>query len=312
MTVHMELLPTLEDLRTAQARLAPHLRRTPLLELRVPTPAGPRAVVAKLELLQHTGSFKARGAFNSLLQMEGREVLACSGGNHGLAVAYAAAQLGRRALIYVPKSAARAKVEAMLRLGAEVDQVGDVPAEAFAAAEARQRETGWPLVHPYNQAPVIAGQGTLGLELREQAPAVTHWLAAVGGGGLHAGLLLGLDGGAELVAVEPEGCPTLAEAQKAGKPVPVQVGGVARTSLGGPSVGALPWEILKGRLEPVSLVGEEAILEAQRWLWREARLVAEPGGAAALAALMSGAWLPPDKAVPGVVLCGSNADALPE
>jgi threonine dehydratase len=298
-------------LHAARARLRPYLRVTPLLLLQVPTPGGPRAVCAKLELLQHTGAFKVRGAFNALLQTNAPTVLACSGGNHGLAVAHAAAVLGRRARIVVPTSAARLKVELMRGLGAEVLEVGDAPAEAFAAAEAMARREGLPLIHPYDQDEVIAGQGTLGLELREQAPGVRHWLLAVGGGGLAAGCALAMEGSATVVPVEPEGCPGLAEAQARGGPVTVMAEGVARTSLGPPSLGARPWTILQDRVGPSILVSDEVILHAQIWLWRSARIVVEPGGAAALAALMAGAWTPPDDTPVGVVLCGGNADALP-
>jgi threonine dehydratase len=299
------------DLVEARARLKPFLRRTPLLELAVPTPAGPRAVVFKLELLQYTGAFKIRGAFNALLQTEAPHVLACSGGNHGLAVAHAASALGRRATIVVPASAARLKVDFMRRLGADVREVGATPAEAFAAAEDLRILEGLPMVHPYDQAEVIAGQGTLGLELQREAPQVRAWLLAVGGGGLAAGCALALEGHADVIPVEPAGCPQLAMAQAAGRPVEAMAMGVAATSLGPPSLGALPWAILKDRIGAAVLVEDAAILAAQAWLWRTARLVVEPGGAAALAALMSGAWVPAEEQPVGVVLCGGNADALP-
>ena len=169
-----------KDLEAAAARVAPHVRRTPLLEVEVPTPSGQRRVVLKLECLQHTGSFKPRGAFNSLLQLEGDRVIASSGGNHGLAVAYAARALGKRALIVVPATAARTKVEAIKACGAEVVQIGEAPAEALAEADRRVAETGIPLVHPFDQAPTVAGQGSLGLELLDQAPEVRRWLVAVG------------------------------------------------------------------------------------------------------------------------------------
>ncbi len=299
------------DLRAARARLKPFLRRTPLLELTVPTPAGPRPVIFKLELMQYTGAFKIRGAFNALLQLEAPHVLACSGGNHGLAVAHAASALGKRATIVVPTSAARLKVDFMRRLGADVREVGATPAEAFAAAEELRVLEGLPLVHPYDQAEVIAGQGTLGLELQREAPQVRAWLLAVGGGGLAAGCALALEGHAAVIPVEPTGCPQLAKAQASGGPVRAKAMGVAATSLGPPSLGALPWALLKDRVGPSTLVDDGAILAAQAWLWRTARLVVEPGGAAALAALMTGAWTAEVDLPVGVVLCGGNADALP-
>ncbi len=306
---------SLEDLLAARERLHPHVRRTPVMGLRVPTPRGPQEVLFKLELLQVTGVFKVRGAFNALLQTPAEKVLACSGGNHGLAVAHAAAALGKRAIIFVPLTAARLKVEGMQRLGADVRSVGASPREAFQAADDMARDSGLPMIHPYDQAEVIAGQGTLGLELLEQAPEVRHWLMAVGGGGLVAGCSVALEGRAQIIPIEPEGCPGLFEAQAVGHPVAVKSEGCASTSLGPPSLGEVPWMILRDRpnhrLAPCVLVDEGAILRAQGWLWREARLVAEPGGATALAALMSGAWAPADDEPLGVVLCGGNADGLP-
>lgn len=302
---------TRSDIEAARLRIAPFIRFTPVLEVLLPTPSGSLPVTLKLENLQVTGSFKPRGAFNSLLQIDGKNVIACSGGNHGLAVAHAAKVLNKKAVIFVPKSAAATKVEAMKLTGAEVRQVGDVPADAFQAAAALVRETGWPLVHPYDQEPTLAGQGTLGLELLEQAPQIRHWLLAVGGGGFPAAVALAMAGEAEVIPIEPEGCPGLFEAQRAGHPVPVKAEGIARTSLGAPSIGALPWEILKDRVGSTVLVSEAAILEAQIWLWREARILAEPGGATALAALLSGAWVPDEAGPVGVVVCGGNADSLP-
>jgi threonine dehydratase len=267
--------------------------------------------VLKCESLQVTGSFKPRGAFNSLLTSDAASVVACSGGNHGLAVAHAAQVLGRHAVISVPMSAAATKVAAMRACGADVRQEGDVPAEAFALAGRIVAETGWPLIHPYDQFATVAGQATIGLELTEQAPDVTHWLAAVGGGGFPAGMALALDDLAVVVPVEPVGCPTLAEAQRAGRPVPTKAEGAARTSLGAPSLGAIPWAILRDRVPACTLVSEDEIADAQRWLWTSVRLVAEPGGAVALAALLAGRWVPPDQARVGVVVCGGNTDALP-
>ncbi len=302
---------TRSDIEAARLRIAPFIRFTPMLDVLLPTPSGPVPVVLKLENLQVTGSFKPRGAFNSLLQIEGGHVIALSGGNHGLAVAHAAKVLNKKAVIFVPKSAAVTKIEAMKLTGAEVRQVGDVPADVFQAAEALVRETGWPLVHPYDQEPTLAGQGTLGLELLEQAPQVRRWLLAVGGGGFPAAVALAMAGEAEVIPIEPEGCPGLFEAQRAGHPVAVKAEGIARNSLGAPSIGALPWDILKDRVVSTVLVSDESILAAQLWLWREARIVAEPGGAAALAALLSGAWTSDEVGSVGVVVCGGNADSLP-
>lgn len=302
---------TVEDVVAARQRVARHIRVTPVMSVTVPAPGGAVEVVLKLESLQVTGSFKPRGAFNGLLQSHAPSVVACSGGNHGLAVAHAAQVLGKQAVIVVPTSAAATKVEAMRRAGADVRLEGDVPAEAFALAERIAAEREWPIIHPYDQPATVAGQGTLGLELLEQAPAVTHWLVAVGGGGFPAGVALALDGRAQVVPVEPEGCPGLYEAQSAGGPVPVKAEGIARTSLGAPSLGGLAWDLLSARVGRCVLVGDDSIAGAQRWLWDHVRVVAEAGGATGLAALTSGTWTPPPGAVVGVVVCGGNADSLP-
>ncbi|MEP7047558.1 MAG: serine/threonine dehydratase [Ilumatobacteraceae bacterium] len=302
-------------IRRAASRIAGYVRWTPCVNVRVPLPmaASPVIVTCKLEVLQVTGSFKARGAINSLLQTEASSVIACSGGNHGLAVAWAAQRLGRHATIVVPTTAAAATLAAMRAAGADVVEHGDVPADAFALAEQLVAERGWPLIHPYDQQPTIDGQATLGIELSSDAPGVTHWLVAVGGGGLAAGIALALhDSDATVVPVEPEGCPTLYDAQHAGGPVATPAGGIARTSLGAPHLGTIAWRILRDAVPPSTLVTDDDIRDAQRWLWREARVVAEAGGATALAALTSGAWTPPPDARVGVVICGGNVDALPE
>jgi threonine dehydratase len=304
--------PTRDDVVQAAERVRPRLRRTPVLQVDAPTPQGSIPLVLKLESLQVTGSFKPRGALNSLLSTDADEVVACSGGNHGLAVAWAASELQRSATVVVPASAARSKVDAMRALGARVIERGDTPGEAFALADELVADTGFPLVHPYDQAPTVAGQGSLGIEVVEDAPHVTHWLVAVGGGGLLAGMSLAVADAAALVPVETERCPTLFSAQRAGHPVPTPAEGLARTSLGAPSIGDIAWAVLADRVPTCTLVTDDAVRDAQRWLWREARLVAEPGGATTLAAVMSGAWTPPEGAVVGVLVCGGNVDALPD
>lgn len=288
-------------------RIRPWLRRTPVMEVRW---KGQR-VLLKLESLQVTGTFKVRGALAAVTTTPGGTVVACSGGNHGLGVAYAAWATGKRAILFVPTDAAAVKVRAMREFGAEVRQPCAGMDEAFAAAEAFAHRERLPLVHPYDDPEVVLGQGTLGLELREQAPEVRRWLVAVGGGGLAAGLSLAMEGEAEVLPVEPEACPSLAQAQRAGEPVPVRCAGAARTSLGAPSLGQFPWRLLRDRVRSCLQVSEAHILEAQRWLWKEARLVAEPGGATALAALLSGVYRSPDEEPVGVLLCGGNADGLP-
>ena len=302
---------TIEGIERSADRIRPLLRTTPCIDVNVSGPAWSGPVTLKLESLQVTGSFKPRGAVNSLLTSGADEVIACSGGNHGLAVAWAARALGRRATVVVPASAARAKVDAMQRLGAEVIEHGDTPGDAFQVAESLVAETGHPLVHPYDQVATIEGQGTLGLELQTQAPRVTHWLIAIGGGGLAAGAVVGLGGSAEVVPVEPTGCPTLSVAQAAGGPVPSVAQGIARTSLGPPSLGAIPWQVLAHTMRVSTLVDDHAITSSQVWLWEQVRLLTEPGGATALAAIQCGAWRPPEGARVGVVVCGGNVDAIP-
>lgn len=298
------------DFAGAQERLRPYLRRTPLLRLEVPTPSGPVTAVAKLECLQVTGSFKVRGALNAIAPCDAAEVVACSGGNHGLGVAYAARALGRKATVYLPTDAPQAKVAGLHRLGARVIQPSPSMAEAFHAARGFAEAGGFPLIHPYDQAEVIEGQGTLGLELREEAPDVAVWAVALGGGGLAAGLCLSLEDVAAVVAVEPEPCACYDAALRAGAPVPIQPSGPARSSLGAPRVGDLPFEILRPRVGRPVLVTDEALLLAQDWLWREVRLLVEPGACAGLAALMSGRWRPEGRA--GLLFCGGNVDGLPD
>jgi threonine dehydratase len=302
---------TYADVSAAANRIQPLLRRTPCLDVVVPTPVGPQPVTLKLESMQVTGSFKPRGATNSLMLLDADHVIACSGGNHGLAVAWAAHELGRKATVVVPSSAARTKVDAMRRLDAEVIEHGDTPGEAFAYADELVSSTGHRLIHPYDQPPTVAGQGTLGVEVVEQAPQVTHWMVAVGGGGLLAGIVVALQGETNVVPVEPDGCPTLSLALEVGHPVPSPASGIARNSLGAPSLGLVPWSVLAGSVTTSVLVSDDAIVSAQVWLWEQVRVLVEPGGAAAIAALQCGAWRPPSDARVGVLVCGGNTDSIP-
>ncbi|MFC0385459.1 serine/threonine dehydratase [Muricoccus vinaceus] len=296
-------------IEAAAARILPHIRRTPVLDLPAPALGTSCDVALKLEQLQVSGSFKARGAFNALLQSGATSVIAASGGNHGAAVAHAAAALGIRAEIHVPAISAPSKVARIREAGAVVMQDGATYAEAFAASERRRAETGATSVHAYDQPEVLAGQGTVAREFEADSPGLTHILVAVGGGGLIGGMAAWLARGpAQLVAVEPEGCPTFHTALRAGSPVDAPVGGLAADSLGARRVGALMFETTRGVVRESVLVPDEAIREAQRRLWSAARLVAEPGGATALAALLCGAWVPPAGARVGVLVCGGNCD----
>jgi len=295
-------------IQDAARRIAGDIRQTPLLRL-------PPWGVLKLEMLQLSGSFKPRGAFNRMRAagVGPAGVIAASGGNHGAAVAAAAQSLGVPAEIFVPEIAAEAKRERIRAYGARLVVGGASYEEARQASELRAAETGALMVHAYDQAEVLAGQGTVAREWEEQAPDLTHLLIAVGGGGLLGGIAAWHAGsGVTLVAVEPEGCPGLHLALAAGRPVPAPVGGLAADSLGARQVGALMFPLAasllaQGRLA-LATVTDEAIRAAQQALWREARLVAEPGGAAALAALVSGAWVPPAGARVGVLICGANTD----
>ncbi|MFB4264520.1 pyridoxal-phosphate dependent enzyme [Nonomuraea sp. GTA35] len=319
-----------EHVPAAARRIAGHVLRTPVIEV---SPG----LWLKLELLQHTGSFKVRGAFNRMLsagELPGSGVIAASGGNHGLAVAFAARALGVRAEIFVPEVTSPVKVAGLRALGAHITQTGAIYSDAADAAAKRAAETGALVVHAYDQAEVVAGQGTTGLELVEQTGGVDTVLVAVGGGGFAAGITLGTAaatsagsgpagaaasagsgpagaagaGGPKIVCVEPERIPTLHAALQAGEPVQVEVDGVAADALGASKIGRLAFEVLSGpRVESV-LVTDEAIVSARRTLWERHRLAAEHAGAAAYAALLSGVYRP----VPGervaVVVCGSNTD----
>jgi threonine dehydratase len=297
-------------IEAAAVRIAPYVRRTPVVEVEPAAFGSPSAVVLKLECLQHVGSFKPRGAFNRILSAVPPEagVVAASGGNHGLAVAYAASVLGLRAEVFVPTISQPVKLERLRTLGAQVDVTGSNYAEALAASEARQRETGALVVHAYDQEEVLAGQGTAGLELEAQAPGLDTVLVGVGGGGFIGGIAAWYAGRTKVVGVEPETSCALHAALAAGQPVDVQVSGIAADSLGARSVGKLVFPIAQRHVERVVLVSDAEIRAAQRRLWRELRIVAEPGGAAALAALQAGKYRPARGERVGVLVCGANCD----
>lgn len=303
------------SIRAAAARIALHVRRTPLLrlaggDLGVFTPLT-HGVVLKLELLQATGSFKPRGAFNRMLSAElpAAGVVAASGGNHGAAVAHAARALGVPAEIFVPDLTGPAKRARIEGYGARLVVGGVAYDDARIASEARAAATGAMLVHAYDQPEVLAGQGTVALELTEDAPELTHLLVATGGGGLIGGMAAWYAGGmTKVISVEPEACPALATALREGRPVPVPVGGLAADSLGAAQVGALAFAVAREHVAAAVLVPDAAIRAAQRVLWEAARVVAEPGGATALAALLCGAWVAPPEARVGVLVCGGNCD----
>jgi threonine dehydratase len=284
--------------------IRPYVRRTPVLQ------DGP--VVLKLELLQHSGSFKARGAFANLLTREvpAAGVVAASGGNHGAAVAYAAKVLGVPARIYVPSVSSKAKVQRIRDYGAELVIHGERYADALEASERWARESGALQVHAYDQEGALLGQGTVGLELEAQAPELETLLVAVGGGGLVGGIAAWYEKRVRLVAVEPRLAPTLAMALEAGRPVDAPAGGVAADSLAPKRVGELMFPLAQRYVERVVLVEDDEIVAAQKALWDRFRLAAEPGGAAAYAALLSGKYVPQKGERVGVLVCGGNTTAV--
>ncbi len=301
---------TRDEIAAAATRIAPFVRHTPVVVLGDPVRGLGVDVVLKLEHLQHTGSFKARGAFNTLLSADvpAAGVIAASGGNHGAAVAYAAQRLGHPATVYVPSTAPPAKLERIRRYGARVVAVGADYAEAHRASVEEETRTGALRVHAYDQPGVVAGQGTVALELSRQAPDLDTVLIAVGGGGLIAGCAGWYGDDVRVVGVEPERAPTLHAARAAGHPVDVEVGGVAADALGARRLGQIAAAVADRYVDAAVLVPDEAIREAQLLLWEELRVLAEPGGATALAALLSGAHRPSASERVGVVVCGANLD----
>jgi threonine dehydratase len=269
-------------------------------------------LVLKLELLQHAGSFKARGAFTNLLTREvpPAGVVAASGGNHGAAVAFAAMRLGKPARIFVPTVASPAKLERIRGYGADLVVTGDRYADALAASEEWAAQSGALPIHAYEQVETLLGQGTVGLEFEEQDPALDSVLVAVGGGGLIGGIAAWYGGRTKVVGVEPELAPTLERALAAGHPVDAPAGGIAADSLAPRRVGELMFPIAQTYVSSVVLVPDDAIAAAQAALWKVLRVVAEPGGAAALAAVLSGRYPASRGERVGVLVCGGNTTAV--
>jgi threonine dehydratase len=293
--------------------IRPYLRRTPVVEV-----AGAdfgldaATVVLKLELLQHAGSFKPRGAFANLLMRDvpPAGVVAASGGNHGAAVAFAAMKLGKPAKIFVPNVASPAKIARIRGYGADLVVTGERYAEALAASQSWAAQSGAMAVHAYDQVETILGQGSVGLEFEEQDPALDTLLVAVGGGGLLGGIAAWYAGRIKIVGIEPEAAPTLTRALEAGHPVDTEAGGIAADSLAPKRVGALMFPLAQSYLDHVVLVSDEAIQSAQEMLWTVLRVAAEPGGAAALAALLTRGYQPKPGERVGVLVCGGNTSAV--
>ena len=302
-----------DDIEAAAQRIAPHVRRTPLWVLRsdeLGLPGPGFEVWLKLEQLQRSGSFKARGMFNRLLAnpIPAAGVIAASGGNAGIATATAAQALGVRSEIFVPTVISPAKRDKLEQLGARVVVTGAVYAEAFAACQQRQRESGALMTHAYDQAEVLAGAGTLAREIESQAGVPDALLVSVGGGGLAGGIAAWFAGRTRMVALEPERAPTLHAALAAGAPVDVEVSGIAADALGARRIGALAWEVAQRHPMSSLVLRDEDIVDAQRWLWQALKLAVEPAAALPLAALRSGAWQAQAGQRICLVLCGANVD----
>lgn len=298
------------DIEAAAQRIAPHIRRTPVIALDVDFFGTPAPVIAKLELLQHTGSFKPRGAFNRMLThaLPPSGVIAASGGNHGLAVAYAARRLGTTAEVFVPANCPEIKVQKLRSFGAAVHLIEGLYDDAYVACAARAEESGALLVHPFDQIEVATGQGTMAMEVDDQVAGVDTVLIACGGGGFAAGAAAWFGPRAKVVVVEPQTSRCFSAAVEAGEPVAVERTSVANDSLGAAKVGELAFDILKASDAASVVVTDDAIIEAQHHIWTHLQLVAEPGGATAAAALLSGAYSPgPDETVV-VAICGANTD----
>ena len=304
---------TRERIITTEAVIRPFVRRTPLVTADMADfglPPGP--LTFKLELLQHSGSFKARGAFANLLLRKAPPagVVAASGGNHGVAVACAAHRLGVPATIFVPDVASPAKQQRIRGYGAQLVIAGSLYADALAASESHMIRTGAMPIHAYDQAETLLGQGSVGMELGQDAPEIETLLVAVGGGGLIGGTAAWYGRKVRIVAVEPEAAPTLHAALKAGHPVDAPAGGIAADSLAPRRVGELMFPIARDNVADVVLVTDDAIRQAQEALWSNLRLVTEPGGAAAFAALLSGRYKPAAGERVAVLLCGANTTAV--
>ena len=304
-------------IRDTEAVIRPYIRRTPTVHVAASdfgagSNAGDAKLTIKLELLQYSGSFKVRGAFANLLMRAVPEagVVAASGGNHGAAVAYAAQKLGVPARVYVPRISSPAKVQRIRSYGADLMIGGDGYSDALAACEEWASRNGALRVHAFDQMETMCGTGTLGLELEEQDSSIDTVLVAVGGGGLLGGVASWYDNRIKIIGVEPETAPTLTYALEAGEPVDAPAGGIAADSLAPRRIGSLMFPIAQQRVSQVVLVTDSAIRDAQETMWRELRIVAEPGGAAAVAAVISGAYRAQDGERIAVVVSGGNTVAV--
>jgi threonine dehydratase len=302
-----------ERIIATEQLIRPHIRRTPVLEIEAAELGlAANRLSLKLELLQHSGSFKVRGAFANLLlrDVPPAGVAAASGGNHGAAVAYAAMKLGKKAKIFVPRISSPAKIRRIRDYGADLVVAGERYADALTASEAWVVQTGALPVHAFDQVETLLGQGTIGSELAAQAGDLDTLLVAVGGGGLVGGIAAWYAGAIRVIGVEPETAPTLTRALAAGRPVDAEAGGIAADSLAPSRIGERVFPIVQRHVDRAVLVADEAIRAAQEALWQTIRIVAEPGGAAAFAALLSGRYRPAPGERVGIVVSGGNTVAV--
>src|SRR5829696_7576777 len=302
-----------ERIEATERVIRPHIRRTPILEVDgADFGLDSNRITFKLELFQHAGSFKARGAFTNMLTREvpAAGVVAASGGNHGAAVAFAAMKLGRPATIFVPTVASTAKLDRIRRYGAELVITGDRYADSLEASEVWRSKTGALPIHAYEGTETLLGQGTVGMELEEQSPQLDSLLVAVGGGGLIGGVAAWYQNKIKLVAVEPVEAPTLHRALSAGRPVDSPAGGIAADSLAPRQVGQQMFPIAQQYVHTALLVSDEEIIAAQKRLWETTRIIAEPGGAAAFAGFLSGRYKPEPGERVGVIVCGGNTEKV--
>jgi threonine dehydratase len=301
------------EIERCEALIRPYIRRTPIIEIDgADIGLGPNRLCLKLELFQHAGVFKVRGAFNNLLtrRIPAAGVVAASGGNHGAAVAYAAMKLKVPAKIFVPTISSPAKLQRIREYGADLVVEGNLYADALAASEAWVKQSGALPLHAFDQDETMLGQGTVGMELEAQAPDIETVLVSVGGGGLIAGIAAWYAGRAKVVGVEPYASPTLTKALEAGHPVDAEAGGIAADSLAPRRVGERVYPIAEKHVHGTVLVTDEAIVKAQKVLWDVLRVVAEPGAAAAFSALLSGAYKPTAGERVAVIICGGNTTAV--
>lgn len=301
------------QIRATERVIRPYIRRTPILEVDgADFGLDGVKIILKLELFQHAGSFKARGAFTNMLTREvpPAGVVAASGGNHGVAVAFAAMTLKKPATIFVPSVASPAKLDRIRRSGAELVIAGDLYADSLEASEKWTSTSGALPIHAYEGTATLSGQGTLGMELEEQYPELDTLLVAVGGGGLIGGVTSWYQNRVKMIAVEPVEAPTLHLALAAGKPVDAPAGGIAADSLAPRQVGQQMFPIAQKFIQSSLLVSDDEIIESQKRLWASVRIAAESGGATAFAALLSGKYKPAPGERVGVIVCGGNTDQV--